>query len=87
MTYIIRFSHSAKKDIRRIPSAILQRIQDAMDALRKDPLPDGCEPIRGYKHCYRIRIGNYRVVYEVATQIRIITIIRIGHRQNVYQEL
>ncbi len=87
MTYAIRFSRSAKKDIRRIPNTILHRIQNAMDELRTNPLQDGYEPIRGYEHCYRIRIGNYRVIYELASTIRIITIIRIGHRQNVYREL
>ena len=85
--YSIVLKKSVLKDIRKIPAVILRRIQERIALLAEDPFPNGVESIQGYAHHYRIRIGNYRVVYEVATEIRIITVIRIGHRQNVYQEL
>ncbi|MDO8649482.1 MAG: type II toxin-antitoxin system RelE/ParE family toxin, partial [Candidatus Peregrinibacteria bacterium] len=74
--YEIVLKRSVLKDIRGIPQSILLRIQDRIAALATDPFPSGAEPIGGYDHCYRIRLGNYRIVYEVATTIRIITIIR-----------
>lgn len=86
-TYGLVFKRSVVKDIRRIPGSILQSIHDRIAALANDPFPSGAEPIEGYKHYYRIRIGQYRVIYEVAATVRIITIIRIGHRKDVYRML
>ncbi len=83
----ILLRRSVLKDIRRIPGSILQRIQEKIAALADDPVPQGAEPIHGYEHHYRIRVGNYRVLYEVASAIRIIAIIRIGHRKEVYRKL
>jgi mRNA interferase RelE/StbE len=85
--YEIVLKRSVAKDFRRIPQVILQSIQQRIAGLAHDPFPPGAEPISGYEHFYRIRIGNYRVVYEVATTVRIITIIRIGHRKDVYKSL
>jgi mRNA interferase RelE/StbE len=85
--YAIVLKRSVLKDIRRIPKNILRSIQDRIGALATTPLPPGAEPIEGYAHHYRIRIGRYRVVYEVATAIRIITIVKIGHRKDVYRKL
>ena len=85
--YRIVLKKSVLKDIRKIPAVILRRIQEEIVSLAENPFPNGVESIQGYARHYRIRIGNYRVVYEVATQVRIITIIRIGHRQKVYREL
>jgi mRNA interferase RelE/StbE len=85
--YEIVFKRSVLKDIRRIPKVVLQRIQEKITALKQEPIPAGAEPIEGYEKHFRIRIGQYRVVYEVAHEIRIITVIRIGHRKDVYRQL
>jgi mRNA interferase RelE/StbE len=85
--YEIVLKRSVLKDIRAIPRSILRSIQDRIAALSTDPFPPGMEPIEGRDRCYRIRIGNYRIVYDVATTVRIITIIRIGHRKDVYRKL
>lgn len=85
--YEIVVKKSVLKDIRRIPRSILQSIQDRIATLADDPFPHGAEPIEGCNHHYRIRIGQYRIVYNVATTIRIITIVRIGHRKDVYRML
>ena len=86
MTYCVVFKRSVLKDIRRIPSAILDRLQVALRALQNDPFPSGSIRLHTEGSFYRIRIGSYRIVYEVAREIRIITIIRIGHRRNVYTD-
>lgn len=78
---------SVKKDIRKIPKKMLELIFDAIKKLEQEPFPSGATPIEGYKNHYRIRIGNYRVVYEVGVKIRIITIVRIRHRKDVYRGL
>lgn len=85
--YDIVFKRSVLKDVRRIPASILASIQERIAALAEDPFPAGAEPISGYDSFYRVRLGSYRIVYEVATTIRVITIIRIGHRKDVYKKL
>lgn len=87
MTYAIVFKHSVKKDLRRIPEIIVRRIQVAILALSGNPFPEGVKKIYGYEHIFGLRMGNYRIVYEVATEIHIITVIRIGHRKEVYRAI
>lgn len=85
--YDIVVKRSVLKDIRRIPKTILGQIQERIAALAHEPFPSGAEAIEGYHHCYRIRIGQYRVLYEVASTVRIVTIIRIRHRKDAYRQL
>lgn len=85
--YHVVLKKSVLKDIRAIPRRTLERIQSAIDDLRIDPFCKDAEKVRGYEHTYRLRVGRYRIVYEVAKTIRIITIIRIGHRKGVYKRL
>lgn len=87
MKYRVIFDHRVKKDLRRISGIILSRIERAMLTLCDNPFPEGVKKIFGYTNIYRLRVGDYRIVYEVAQQIRIITVIRIGHRKDVYRVL
>ena len=85
--YKIEFKKSVLKEIRRIPNAMLRRIHEAIYELRENPTPHGCTNVRGYEDHYRIRIGQYRVIYRVASKIQIITVIKIGHRGDVYRRM
>ena len=85
--YDIVLKRSVLKDIRRIPRIVVRELQDCIAALAIDPFPHGVEPIAGYEHHFRIRVGNYRIIYEVAKTVRIITIIRIGHRKEGYRSM
>lgn len=85
--YDIVVKQSVLKDIRRIPQSILGKLKEKIAALAHEPFPPGAEPIQGYGHHYRIRLGNYRIIYQVATTIRIITIVKVGHRKDVYKAL
>ena len=87
MIYRITFWSSVKKDIRHIPHMVMERIKVVMQSLSDNPFPEGSKKLHGYTNVYRIRVGNYRVVYEVTTAIRIITIMRIGHRKDIYKNL
>lgn len=87
MIYEIIVKKSVVKDLRRIPEVVLTRIETAIRGLSTEPLPMGSEKIQGYDHHYRIRIADYRIIYEVAKEIKIITIIRVRHRKDVYRVL
>lgn len=84
MIYALVFKSSVRKDMRRIPNAAVLRIQQALRALQTDPMPQGSISLHADGRFYRIRVGSYRIIYEVAHEIRIVTITRIGHRKNVY---
>ena len=87
MKYGIVFRASVKKDLRRIPQLIVERLKAVLLSLRDNPFQQGSEKLQGHDHYYRIRVGQYRIIYEVTTEIRIITIIRIAHRKEVYRIL
>ena len=78
---------SVRKDLRRIPGSFQERLIRMIYNLGGDPFPPGCTKLQGYADTYRIRAGQYRIVYDVKTVIRIVTIMRIGHRKDVYGKL
>ena len=57
----------------------------AIQALATNPRPPGCRKLEGSKHDWRIRVGDYRVVYEIADQIRVVRVNRVRHRREVYR--
>ena len=64
--YDITFARSARKDLERLPRRVALRALDAIEALANVPRPDGCRKIQGATDLWRIRVGDYRVIYGVA---------------------
>ena len=84
MTYKIFIEKPAQKSLSRIPSVYQDRIISAIQALAKNPRPAGCKKLSG-REAWRIRIGNYRVIYEIHDDRLIILVIVIGHRKDIYR--
>ena len=63
------------------------RIVQAIASLAHNPRPPGCEKLSGQTDLYRVRIGSFRVVYEIVDQVLLVTVIKMGHRKNIYQKL
>ena len=82
----LQWRASTKKDLRKIPPQEVARIVAAVEELAQNPFPHGTEKLSGSEHTYRIRVGDYRVVYEVSTEPRVITIERVRHRKDVYRQ-
>ena len=83
--YTIVFSKPATKDLRNLPNAELQKIYSKIKLLEEDPRPDGCKKLSGEKEdLWRIRIGDYRVIYSIDDKVTIVDIRRIGHRREIY---
>jgi mRNA interferase RelE/StbE len=76
---------AAEKELSRLSSEIHDRVIAAIQALRRSPRPPGCRKLAGSKNDWRIRVGDYRVVYEIADDIRIVRINRVRHRREVYR--
>ena len=73
------------KDLRRIPREAVSRIVAAVAKLAEEPLPHGSEKLTGSERTYRIRVGDYRVVYELLRDAKIVEIQRVRHRKDVYR--
>lgn len=84
--YRVHFSKSAEKEIAALPGPIVKRIAKAIDGLEVNPRPSGCKKLKGSKDSlWRIRIGDYRVVYSIEDVLLIVDIRKVGHRKDVYE--
>jgi len=83
--YAVRFRRSAEKDLRRLGAAIRRRVLRSIDALAVNPRPVGCHRLYGSENAYRIRVGDYRVIYTIDDDILIVAIERVRHRREVYR--
>lgn len=82
--YRLKIKRSAEKELEALPSPIIVKIQTEVLLLADNPFPAGYKKLKGFKAMYRIRIGDYRVIYTVHHQIITIEILKIGHRKDVY---
>lgn len=82
--YNIYFKASARKELEAIPKRDLQRIMERIAGLADAPYPQGSEKLSGQER-YRIRQGNYRIVYSVQESELTVWVVKIGHRREVYR--
>lgn len=82
--YELRFKTSVAKDLRGVPNTDLRRILERIETLRDDPRPPGAEKLSAQER-YRIRQGNYRILYEIRDLEVVVEVVKIGHRREVYR--
>jgi len=85
--YDVIFKPSVEKDLRRLPADAAARIMTRVDQLGAEPLGRGSVKLAGGKHLYRVRVGDYRVVYAVDSDARQVLIHYVRHRRDVYRSL
>jgi mRNA interferase RelE/StbE len=85
-SYQLEWRRSATKDLRRIASEEVPRVIAAVESLVEDPFPPGCVKLSGSERSYRIRVGDYRILYDVLSGRLVIEVIRVGHRKDVYRK-
>ena len=85
--YNIAFKPSVAKDVRAIPKALAAQVMKRIENLRSDPLPRQSIKLSGAEHLYRLRVGDYRVVYGIDRQANQIIIHYVRHRRDVYRDL
>ncbi|OYD96773.1 type II toxin-antitoxin system mRNA interferase toxin, RelE/StbE family [Nostoc sp. 'Peltigera membranacea cyanobiont' 210A] len=86
MRYEVKFSKGAKKQFRKLPLDIQERIQTKINDLAIEPRPNGVKKLQGDDNSYRVRVGDYRVIYELNDDVLIVTVIKIGHRSEIYKD-
>lgn len=82
----VRFVPSAWKAFKSLPREIQGRMDYRILSLMSDPRPTGCKPLIGAKDRFRIRIGDYRVIYQVSDQDLLVLVLRIAHRKDAYRK-
>jgi mRNA interferase RelE/StbE len=82
--FSITFARSASKELETLPNGIIERVVVSIENLSLNPFPAGSKKLKGEKNRWRIRIGDYRVIYSVYSKELVIDIIRIRHRKEVY---
>lgn len=85
MPYAINYVPSVAKVIRKLDKPTARRLLDAIGALATDPRPSGCIQLKGGDGELRIRVGDYRVVYDVQDDELVVLVLRVGHRRDVYR--
>jgi len=83
--YEITKTPAASKELERLPAQQRQRVDAAIEALADNPRPRGCVKLKG-TDTYRIRVGNYRVVYQILDKELLIIIVRVGDRKDIYRQ-
>ena len=84
-SYQIEWRNSTKKDLRKIGSIDRLRIIAAVESLAANPFPQGCTKLSGSEQSYRIRVGSFRILYDILSGRLIIEVIKVGHRRDVYR--
>lgn len=82
--YRVLTKSSAERDMSSLPTKVFQKITKLILSLEASPRQTGCKKLRG-KPAYRLRTGNYRVLYTIDDASRIVEVIAVGHRKNVYR--
>jgi len=85
MGYVVSFKPSARKALSKLPAAIQIRLIKAADGLASDPRPTGVKKLQGDDNLWRIRVGAYRVVYEIHDDRLAVLVVRVGDRKDIYR--
>ena len=83
MSYRVEILRRAAKALSKLPQQDYPRVRDAIRSLASEPRPPGCKKLTG-RDGWRLRIGRYRVIYEIADRVRVVTVVDVGDRKDVY---
>jgi len=86
MRYAVQFKPSARKALLKLERPIQRRLIEAADALADDPRPQKVEKLSGEQNLWRIRVGEYRIVYEIQDRQLFVLVLRVAHRREVYRK-
>lgn len=85
--YTIQIKRSAVKALQGLPGHTQAQIRKQIDSLAENPRPVGAQALRGYRGFFRLRVGDYRIIYQVEDPRLLVLVVRIGHRREVYRNL
>ena len=86
MSYEVLLKPAAQRQLKKLPRAVQVDLITLIEQLARDPRPPGCKKLKGRQNQYRVRLGDYRVIYSVEDMALVIRVIKVGHRRDVYEE-
>lgn len=81
----VRIGRSATKELESLPDVIVARVATKIDSLAEQPRPAGCKKLRGADDLWRVRVGDYRIVYAIDDTLSVVEIRVIRHRKDAYE--
>jgi mRNA interferase RelE/StbE len=84
--YGVTFSRSARKELEKLPPQLVERLFPKIELLASQPRPTGCKKLKGGQNLWRIRLGDYRVIYSVDDGCRAVDIVAVRHRSEAYRD-
>ena len=85
MAYTLQFKPAALRQLEKLPRDVQRRVVAKIETLRDDPFAAGCKKLSGVPDAWRVRVGDYRIVYQVHRAVLLILVLTIGHRREVYR--
>ncbi len=85
MAHRVELTPAAQRDLRSLDRPVLRRIDAKIRTLAEDPRPHGVEKLAGEPEVYRVRVGDYRILYQIDDAVLIVLIVRVRHRREVYR--
>jgi mRNA interferase RelE/StbE len=85
IAYRIEVTPRAREDLKALPKRERRGVAEQIDALTTDPRPTGCKKLKGREDFYRIRVGDYRVIYQIEDEILLILIVRVKDWKGIYE--
>ena len=82
--YVVTFARSARRELEGFPRSVVTRVVTRIESLGISPRPAGCRKLQGMGALYRIRIGDYRVIYSVDDEKRVVDVVAVRHRSDAY---
>ncbi|MGE4537872.1 MAG: type II toxin-antitoxin system RelE/ParE family toxin [Desulfovibrio sp.] len=86
MAYRIELTPAAGRDFKKLPGAAAKRLAPRIDALAQEPRPAGVLPMTGMHGYYRLRVGDYRIIYKIEDERLVVLVIRVANRREAYRE-
>lgn len=83
-SYAVELKASARKELESLPDTVLARVVSKLESLTHDQRPAGCKKLKGYKDQWRVRIGDWRIVYIIDDDAKLVSVTRIAHRREAY---
>jgi mRNA interferase RelE/StbE len=83
--YTITFARSSRKELERLSAGIVSRVFPKIEALAQNPRPRGCRKLQGAEDLWRLRAGNYRVIYRISDDDQVVDIVAVRHRSEAYR--
>lgn len=85
MIYRIEVTPAAKRTIKKLPKNVQQKIIQELELLAKEPRPTGVVKLAASDNLYRVRTGDYRIIYQIKDEILLVIITKVGHRSDIYK--